>query len=216
MMAIPVWDLPSRVIHWCFPIGVGLMWWTGETGRMQLHSYVAYVLITLVVTRLMWGLVGSYHSRFVNFMVGPRTVLRYVREGGDYVGHNPLGALSTMALLLLLLSQGVSGLFSVDDVSFEGPFAYAFGGRFIDLATQWHDTNWGILRSLIFLHLGAVAWYQWRKRQPLIQTMWRGWHATRIGAAPPINGMLAIAIALVIGAVLAVLIAIAPAPPSYY
>ena len=47
-----VWDLPSRFIHWCFPVGVGLMWWTGETGRMELHSYIAYVLLTLVVTRL--------------------------------------------------------------------------------------------------------------------------------------------------------------------
>jgi hypothetical protein len=46
--------------------------------------------------------------------------------------------------------------------------------------------------------------------------MWRGWHATRIGAAPPISGVLAIAIALVIGAVLAALIAVAPAAPSYY
>ena len=51
MITHPVWDVPSRFIHWCFPVGIGLMWWTGETGRMELHSYVAYGLLTLVTTR---------------------------------------------------------------------------------------------------------------------------------------------------------------------
>ena len=69
MITHPVWDAPTRFIHWCFPIGVGLMWWTGETGRMELHSYVAYVLLTLVTARLALGFVGSYHSRFRNFVV---------------------------------------------------------------------------------------------------------------------------------------------------
>jgi cytochrome b len=119
------------------------MWWSGETGRMQIHSYVAYVLITLVVTRLTWGFVGSYHSRFSNFVVGPSKIARYVTQGDDGVGHNPLGALSTVALLLVLLAQGVSGLFSVDDVAFDGPLAYAFDGVLIDAASEWHETNWG-------------------------------------------------------------------------
>ena len=112
---------------------------------MELHSYVAYGLLTLVTTRLALGFVGSHHSRFRNFVVGPAGVLAYLRDGGQFVGHNPLGALSTLALLLLVLAQGISGLFSVDDVSFDGPLAYAFDGRFIDLATEWHDTNLSLI-----------------------------------------------------------------------
>ena len=109
MTGHPVWDAPSRFIHWCLPIGIGLMWWTGETGRMELHSYVAYVLLTLVTTRLALGFVGSYHSRFRNFIVGPSSVIGYLREGGHFVGHNPLGALSTLALLLLVLRRVFPG-----------------------------------------------------------------------------------------------------------
>jgi cytochrome b len=211
-----VWDLPSRFIHWCFPVGVGLMWWTGETGRMELHSYVAYVLLTLVITRLALGFVGSYHSRFGNFLVGPAQVVAYVREGGQYVGHNPLGALSTVALLTLMLAQGVSGLFSVDDIAFDGPLAYAFDGKFIDVASEWHHTNWGILRALIFLHLAAIAWYQWRKRQPLIQAMWHGRTGDRVGEQAPVNTGRAITIAVIVAATLWLAITYAPEAPSYY
>ena len=216
MTGHPVWDAPSRFIHWCFPVGIGLMWWTGETGRMELHSYVAYFLLTLVATRLALGFVGSYHSRFRNFVVGPTGVVAYLREGGQFVGHNPLGALSTLALLLLVLAQGLSGLFSVDDVSFDGPLAYAFDGRFIDLATEWHDTNWSILQLLICMHLGAIAWYQWRKRLPMVQTMWRGQSADRVSDHAPVHLARAVVIAALVAVFLWLAITWAPEAPSYY
>ena len=216
MTGHPVWDAPSRFIHWCFPVGIGLMWWTGDTGRMELHSYVAYVLLTLVATRLALGFVGSYHSRFRNFVVGPTGVVAYLREGGQFVGHNPLGALSTLALLLLVLAQGLSGLFSVDDVSFDGPLAYAFDGRFIDLATEWHDTNWSILQLLICMHLGAIAWYQWRKRLPMVQTMWRGQSADRVSDHAPVHLARAVVIAALVAVFLWLAITWAPEAPSYY
>ena len=216
MITHPVWDVPTRFIHWCFPIGVGLMWWTGETGRMELHSYVAYVLLTLVTARLALGFVGSYHSRFRNFVVGPSGVVAYLREGGQFVGHNPLGALSTLALLLLLLAQGISGLFSVDDVSFDGPLAYAFDGRFIDLVTEWHETNWSILQLLIFIHLGAIAWYQWRKHQPMVQTMWRGQSAERVSVHAPVPIGRAVGIMVFFAVCLWLAITWAPEAPSYY
>lgn len=212
----PVWDAPTRLIHWAFPVGVGLMWWSGETGRMQIHSYVAYVLITLVVTRLTWGFVGSYHSRFSTFVVGPRKIARYVTQGDDVVGHNPLGALSTVALLLVLLAQGVSGLFSVDDVTFDGPLAYAFDGVLIDAASEWHETNWGILQGLVVLHLAAIAWHQWRKNRPMIQTMWRGSFADRVGKEAPVHFTRAVFIAVITAIVLSALLWWAPEAPSYY
>jgi cytochrome b len=183
---------------------------------MELHSYVAYVLLTLVATRLALGFVGSYHSRFRNFVVGPTGVVAYLREGGQFVGHNPLGALSTLALLLLVLAQGLSGLFSVDDVSFDGPLAYAFDGRFIDLATEWHDTNWSILQLLICMHLGAIAWYQWRKRLPMVQTMWRGQSADRVSDHAPVHLARAVVIAALVAVFLWLAITWAPEAPSYY
>ena len=232
----PVWDLPTRFIHWSFPIGIGLLWWTGETGRMEWHSYAGYTLVVLVATRFVWGFVGSYHSRFANFVRGPVAVLSYVRDAktkagstlgdsnaeplsesnGAPLGHNPLGAYSTLALLSVLLLQGVSGMFSIDDVAFDGPLAYYFGGDYIDFASEWHDIGWGLLQGLIALHLVAIAWYQVKKGQPLIQTMWFGSRPDSESEHKPVRFSLAIVVLVVLIAALATAINFAPEAPSYY
>ena len=226
MAGYPVWDWPTRFIHWCFPVGIGLLWWTGETGRMEWHSYVGYTLVVLVATRLVWGFIGSFHSRFATFVRSPRVLLRYVQgrnhsevenEGeSSTVGHNPLGAYSTLALLLVMLTQGISGLFSTDDVAFDGPLAYYSQGDYIDLALQWHDIGWRVLQALVVLHVAAIAWYQFKKRQPLIQTMWFGSQPGRESVHSPVGTGRAILTAAVATALLAVAIALGPAAPSYY
>ena len=232
----PVWDFPTRFIHWCFPIGISLLWWTGETGRVEWHSYVGYTLVVLVTTRFAWGFIGSFHSRFRTFVRGPGAVMSYLRgssaqpsEGADNplsspendsnsetVGHNPLGAYSTLALLFVLLLQGISGMFSIDDVAFDGPLAYYFEGNYIDLASQWHDIGWNVLQGLIALHLAAIAWYQLKKRQPLIQTMWFGSQPGRESEHAPVGNGRAIVIVAVLITVLATAINFAPEAPSYY
>ena len=212
------------------------MWWTGETGRMEWHSYVGYTLVVLVTTRLVWGVVGSFHSRFVNFVRGPSAVLKYIqgaetktREAtakGDHngerdrgslvVGHNPLGAYSTLALLSVLLLQGISGMFSIDDLAFDGPLAYYLDGEFIDFTSQWHETGWSVLQALIALHLIAIAWYQLKKRQPLVQTMWFGRHPSREAMHRPIGIARAILVVAIVVTLLTIAINLAPEPPSYY
>ena len=231
-----VWDFPTRFIHWCFPFGIGLLWWTGETGRMEWHSYVGYTLVVLVATRFAWGFVGSFHSRFRNFVRGPGAVMAYLRgsstrmperadrtspspasdSNSTAAGHNPLGAYSTLALLSVLLLQGVSGMFSIDDVAFDGPLAYYFEGYYIDfslsMARYWMER----LQGLVALHLVAIAWYQFRKHQPLIQTMWFGSQPGRESEHAPAGNGRAIMVVAVLIAVLATAINFAPEAPSYY
>ena len=203
---------------------------------MEWHSYVGYTLVVLVTTRLVWGFVGSFHSRFVNFVRGPGAVLKYIqgaetetREAaakGDHngerdreslvVGHNPLGAYSTLALLSVLLLQGISGMFSIDDLAFDGPLAYYFDGEFIDFASQWHETGWPVLQALIALHLIAITWYQLKKRQPLVQTMSFGRHPSREAEHRPIGRTRAILVVAIVVTLLTIAINLAPEPPSYY
>lgn len=244
MVKNPVWDIPTRFIHWCLPVGIGLLWWTGETGRMEWHSYVGYTLVVLVATRFAWGFVGSFHSRFRNFVRGPSVVLSYVTGGAAdspatagarvtsarsdsaknlgseraaaSVGHNPLGAYSTLALLTVLILQGVSGMFSIDDVAFDGPLAYYFDGDYIDFASQWHDIGWAVLQVLIAVHLLAIAWYQLKKGQPLVQTMWFGSRPGRESEHTPVGIGRAIVVVAVFIAMLAMAINFAPEAPSYY
>jgi cytochrome b len=187
---------------------------------MEWHSYGGYTLIVLVTTRFMWGFVGSFHSRFAHFVRSPNAVLAYLKAAPEAeapsVGHNPLGAYSVLALLFAVLVQGLSGMFSIDDVAFDGPLAYSFGGEYIDLALQWHDIGWVVLQALIALHLCAIAWYQFKKRRPLVQTMWFGSHSGRESVHAPVAGWRAILTVLTMSGVLAVTIFLAPEAPSYY
>jgi len=98
----PVWDLTIRLIHWYFPAAIGVMWWSGKQGRMEIHAWVGYSLLILVLTRIVWGCIGSESARFRHFVRGPGEIRRYLVSGGTYSGHNPLGALSVLALLALL------------------------------------------------------------------------------------------------------------------
>ena len=170
-----LWDIPTRVFHWGIVCCVPLAWWTAETQNYDIHEWVGYTVIVLVVTRIIWGFLGSRHSRFSDFLVGPGRTLRYVRGGEqDSAGHNPLGGWSVIALLLLLLAQAVSGLFNSDDILFSGPLYYAAETGFRDQMGVVHDVAFNVLLGLIALHVLAVCYHQFRLREKLVQAMIKG------------------------------------------
>src|SRR3954462_11780347 len=99
---VRVWDLPTRLGHWLMVAGFALSWWTGKSGRLEWHRWSGYALLGLLVFRLCWGIFGSSTARFTQFLRGPRDILAYVRGRWALApGHNPLGALSVLALLVL-------------------------------------------------------------------------------------------------------------------
>lgn len=212
----PVWDWPVRVIHWYFPLAIAFMWWSGEEGEMVWHSWCGYSLLIAALTRIAWGFVGSYHARFSNFMRSPGTVWAYLK-GRPYseAGHNPIGGWSTLILLLLVVLQASSGLFSNDDIAFEGPLSY-WAGDLSSTITELHELNWTVLSALIVLHVGAILFYRVIKKQDLIKAMINGGrdHITR-EVAPP-SAVWALVIAAFLGLLLYSIIVIAPETPSYY
>lgn len=171
-----VWDLPTRVVHWLFVIGLGVSWWTAETGRMEWHRWSGYTLLALVLFRLYWGFVGGSTARFGNFVRGPRAILAYLRGASrDSIGHNPLGALSVLALLGLLLLQIVLGLFAVDVDGIEsGPLSLYVSFETGRVCAEWHDVVFNVLLALVALHVVAVLYYLLFKRRNLIGAMLTG------------------------------------------
>ena len=98
---IRLWDLPTRLFHWLLAALVTAAFVTGLTGgnAMVWHGRLGLLILGLLTFRLVWGLVGSTYARFVQFVPGPKTMLTYLRGGWQGMGHNPLGALSVLALL---------------------------------------------------------------------------------------------------------------------
>lgn len=216
-MTVPLWDWPTRVFHWSLVLLVPLAWWTAEEGQMDRHQWVGYAVITLVVFRILWGFVGSRHSRFSDFLRGPGGITRYLRgDAPPYPGHNPLGGWSVMALLTLLLLQAGSGLFNSDDILFNGPLYHLADGSFRDTMGVVHEWAFNGLLALIGLHLAAVAWHQWGRREPLVQAMVKGHAKGREGVAPPVPWWRAVVLAAALALLFWWLLALIPPPPRMW
>src|SRR5688500_16260535 len=64
-----VWDLPVRVMHWGIVLaGIG-SYVTQEIldDAFRYHVWFGYTMLVLVLTRIVWGFVGSAHARFSSF-----------------------------------------------------------------------------------------------------------------------------------------------------
>ncbi len=174
---IRVWDLPTRLFHWLlvsFVVGLVVTGYTGGNA-MEWHARFGYAVLTLLLFRIVWGFIGGHWSRFVNFLHGPSSVIAYIggRAHPDHlVGHNPLGAGSVFAMLLVLLAQVATGLIGDDEIAFTGPL-----NRFVSsaagLRATWYHKQVGqwLLIGLVVLHVAAVVWYLLRKRQNLVRPM---------------------------------------------
>lgn len=83
-----------------------------EREEYIIHSWIGFSILTLLLFRVIWGLVGSRHSRFTEFVRGPSSILGYMKkteEAGP--GHNPLGGLSVIAMLAVLLFHATTGIY---------------------------------------------------------------------------------------------------------
>jgi cytochrome b len=174
---VRVWDLPTRLFHWtlavCF---IGLVV-SGQTGNaaMVWHFRFGYTVLSLLLFRLVWGFVGGRWSRFTAFVVGPSSVWRYLQGRGTQlhsVGHNPLGSLSVLAMLVFLTLQVASGLFSDDEIATTGPLARLAPTVWVGRATHYHTAiGKYTLIGLVLLHLAALVYYRVRHHEKLVFAM---------------------------------------------
>lgn len=209
----PVWDLPTRLFHWSLLVCLVLAWWSAEFERYDIHEVTGQVIIVLILSRIVWGFLGSVHSRFADFLVGPTSVLAYLRgRPSPTPGHNPLGGWSVLALLSLMLLQAISGLFNSDDILFSGPLYYAADPPLRDLMGVVHEWAFDILLGLIALHVVTVMYYQFWLKKQLIQPMVVGTANDRAGDRAPVRAWKAVLIVAVIGVLLWLGLEQAPQP----
>ena len=215
-----VWDLPLRVTHWVLAISFSGAWITHYAGAQWFdwHRRLGYVTLVLVAFRILWGFVGTRHARFVNFVRGPRAVNEYVRNRGrrDLPGHNPLGALSVVAMLTLLLLQAATGLFANDEIVSAGPFYGWISPGTSNRLSAVHEANANVLLALIVLHLLVIAWYALVARRPLVRAMVTGRKDARAVAPGEAiaRSRTALAAAIVVALSVALAFAIRAAPEA--
>lgn len=190
-----MWDLPIRLFHWTLVVLIITEIVTGKIGDNALgwHFRIGYAALALVAFRILWGMIGNQYARFSSFLFAPATIVAYVKTRKDaarkkYLGHNPLGGLWILALLGVVLLQIASGLFANDDIASEGPLAKFIDKDLSDQATWFHAQVFGnLIYVLIGLHLAAIAYYYFVKKENLVKPMFTGDKITDSNA-PADNG----------------------------
>jgi cytochrome b len=165
--SVPVWDRFVRVFHWATAVLVLIAYLTTDDAR-ALHEMAGYAVLALVSARVVWGLIGTRHARFVNFVAGPRAVMAYLSDlahgrAPRYLGHNPAGGTMIVVLLALVLVVAGSGWLSETDAFFGVPWV-----------DHLHHISAHVLLVLIGLHVAGVAISSWLHRENLVLAMLTG------------------------------------------
>jgi cytochrome b len=162
-----VWDLPVRLFHWLMVASFAGAWLTAESERWRLvHVTLGYTMAGLVVFRLLWGLFGTRHARFADFIRGPRKVLAYLKSvlagrPEHHVGHNPAGAIAIVAMLALTLATAGFGWATYNEL----------GGDWLEEA---HEVAANLMMAVVIVHLAGVALASLMHRENLVRAMVTG------------------------------------------
>lgn len=174
---VRIWDLPTRLFHWSLAASLVVLTATGYAGGawIQWHARTGALVLALLLFRVVWGCIGGRWSRFASFLPTPTRLLAYLRGKArpeDEAGHSPLGALSVLAMLLVLFAQVATGLVSDDGGGFVGPLNERVASATGLAATALHKQvgQW-LLLGLVLLHVVAIGFYRVVRRRKLVKAM---------------------------------------------
>ena len=185
---VKVWDPLVRIGHWLLLAGFVIAWFTDDDLEV-VHAWAGYLVGGVVAWRIVWGVVGTRHARFTDFVFGPATVRRYAvslftRHPIRYLGHNPLGGWMVVALLVMLSLTTWTGL---EAYAREGKGPLAAGGALLAPAlangeNDERDEFWEEVHEacaeftliLVVLHVAGVLLSSLIHRENLIAGMITG------------------------------------------
>lgn len=175
---VKVWDPFVRFFHWSVVVAFATAYLT-EGDWMLPHAWAGYYIAILIGLRLIWGLVGSRHARFSDFIKSPSTTKAYLKDisrgrAKRYLGHNPAGAAMVVALLLSLMGTVFFGM-ALYGVGGEGPFAGTlFSAMPESIVESLHEFLANVTVFLIVLHVGGVLLASISHGENLVKAMWHG------------------------------------------
>ena len=179
-----IWDPVTRLWHWALAFTVVSGWILGEFmsfSTIQWHFYLGYSTGVLILFRYCWGLAGPENIRFSRLVPTLTEITQYLktmgsRQPGGSPGHNPVGSLSVIAIILLLTAQVATGLFVESDDFFEsGPLAGYVSDGFINRMTGLHRLFSNFVLLIVVLHVAAILFYLLWKKENLVKPMITGW-----------------------------------------
>lgn len=164
---ILIWDAPVRVFHLLLMLSFAGAWLTAEKDPWRLvHVTLGVTVLALVLWRVLWGLIGTRHARFTDFVRGPSAILAYLRgllkgRPEHSAGHNPAGGLAIIVILVLGLLVPITGLLTL---------SHQMGER----VEEAHEALAQLMLLTIGLHILGVLVASWLHRENLVGAMVNG------------------------------------------
>jgi cytochrome b len=162
---VRVWDPLVRVFHWGLVAAFVTAYVSAEEWD-GLHEWAGWVVLGLIASRLVWGVVGTRHARFGDFVPSPARLLAYLwnlLRGASkrYVGHSPAGGAMIVVLLIAVTATATTGALMTTD----------WDSRWIK---EVHEVMANLTLVLIGAHLLGVLVMSLVHRENLVRAMLTG------------------------------------------
>ncbi len=182
-----IWDLPLRLFHISLILLIIGSILSAKLNMLDIHQYFGVALLGLVFFRILWGFFGTYYSTFKSFNLSIVDALsQFTKTNNIKSIRTPIGCYSTLLFIIVLLLISVSGLFSSDDILYDGPLSFLTPNHTSDW-TYIHNILHYILFILIGIHISAILYYQIVKKMKIIQRVLDGYSRIQIMNIVSIN-----------------------------
>jgi len=178
---INVWDPLVRFFHWSLVI-VFIVAYITEDDFLDIHTIAGYFILFLILSRILWGLVGTRYARFADFIYSPKTIKQFISDtfsfkAKRYIGHNPAGGAMIILLMMSLLVCTITGIAVYGAEEHAGPMA----SWFINNTSFWgealeevHEFFANFILFLIVIHIFGVAVESFIHQENLAKAMVTG------------------------------------------
>jgi len=173
MDKLKVWDGFIRSFHWLLVIAIATLYFSAEEGMLELHFVAGFFTLALLLTRLIWGVIGSKTAKLAALIHSPLAAIKSFKLGDTKPGHGAAGSYMVIAFFILILTQLISGLMTTDDILTDGPLVQYVSSNIVEWAGWVHHRNFDLLFYAIILHISAIVIYR-LKGKKLVKAMITG------------------------------------------
>lgn len=165
------YDLPVRIFHWAFALLFVMSFSIAkliddDSALYAYHMLSGILMVSIVILRIVWGLVGSKTSRFSSFKLRPSELIAYVKsvvsnKSKRYLGHNPASSYAAILMMIFTLGIGFSGLM----------MSLRINKHFFE---EIHEILANGFLVVVLFHIAGVLFHQFKHNDEMIFSMFNG------------------------------------------
>lgn len=149
-----IWSIPTRIFHWLLAIGFTVTYILGDFENLSnFHFAFGGLVGSLLIFRLLFGLVGPKYSNFSDFPVGLTNQKEFLKTYFSkspklYPGHNPIASIIIFCIICVGIVTSLSGyfLYATENIALNI-------GLSEDSLKEIHEITANIFLILVGIHL---------------------------------------------------------------